>query len=79
MLYEIIDVDAQHAGIAKDVDDILAAAALLGLTTSFLGGSQRFIKIAAQPEQRGAIEGLFNYLKMTPHDPAQVNDRDDDE
>ncbi|MBY3257043.1 hypothetical protein HFO09_23095 [Rhizobium laguerreae] len=79
MLYRIIDVEGQSPEIAKGLEDILATAALLGLDTSFLGGSQRFIKVAARPEDSAAFEALHYYLETLPYDPAQAGDQEDDE
>ncbi|MBY5501241.1 hypothetical protein HFO82_21840 [Rhizobium leguminosarum] len=70
MLYRIIDVEGQSPDIAKGAEDILATAALLGLAASFLGGSERFIKVAAGPEEHVAFEALLYYLEALPYDPA---------
>lgn len=79
MLYQIIDVDGQLPDFAKGADDIIATAALLGLDTSFLGGSQRFIKVAAQSGEDAALQALLYYLDTANYDPTQAGDRDDDE
>ncbi|NEJ95263.1 hypothetical protein [Rhizobium ruizarguesonis] len=72
-------MESQAAGIAKTADEINTTALLLGLTTSFLGGSQRFIKVAAQPQKQAALEALIYFVETLKYDPAQAGDQDDDE
>ncbi|MBA9036725.1 hypothetical protein [Rhizobium leguminosarum] len=66
MQYRIIDTEGQRQEVAKSEDDIFVTAFILGLGVSFLGGSKRFIKVAAQPEQQDKLDALLQYLDAPP-------------
>ena len=49
----------------------------MGLTASYLGGSERFIKVAATPEEQGVLDTLISFAE-TPYDWPPAPDEDGD-
>ncbi len=75
----VIDLETQTSGVEKTADQIFAAASLLGLQPSFLGGGERFVKVCAQPGRVDKLDDLIYYVETLPYDPLQQPDPDEDE